>query len=50
MLVSYSNLGLGMLRKEIEVEGLRVVFINQSNARYELMPLGLMESFLQQQS
>jgi hypothetical protein len=39
-----------MVSKELEVDSLRVVFINQSNARYKLVPLGLMESLLQQQS
>jgi hypothetical protein len=38
-----------MVSKELEVEGLRVVSINQSNVRYKLVPLGLMESLLQQQ-
>jgi hypothetical protein len=33
-----------MVSKELEVDGLRVVFINQSNVRYKPMSLGLMES------
>jgi hypothetical protein len=49
MLVSYFNIGLGIIRKDLEVDGLRVVFINQSNVRYKPVPLGLMESLLQQQ-
>jgi hypothetical protein len=39
-----------MVSKELEVDGLRVVFINKSNVRYKLVSLGLMESLLQQQS
>jgi hypothetical protein len=48
MLVSLSNLGLGIVSKALEVDGLRVVFINQSNVRYKPVSLGLMESLLQQ--
>jgi hypothetical protein len=29
-----------MVSKDLEVDGLKVVFINQSNVRYELVPLG----------
>jgi hypothetical protein len=33
-----------MVSKELKVDGLRVVFINQSNLRYKPVSLGLMES------
>jgi hypothetical protein len=33
-----------MVSKELEVEGLRVVFIDQSSTSYKPMSLGLMES------
>jgi hypothetical protein len=39
-----------MVSKELGVDGLRVVFTNQSNVRYKLVPLVLMESLLKQQS
>jgi hypothetical protein len=33
-----------MVSKELEVEGLRIVFINQPSIRYKPVSLGLMES------
>jgi hypothetical protein len=35
---------LGIVSKELEVDGLRVFFINQSRTKYKPMSLGLMES------
>jgi hypothetical protein len=39
-----------VVSRDLEVNGLKVVFINQSNVMYELVPLGKMESLLQRQS
>jgi hypothetical protein len=36
-----------MVSKELEVDGLSIVFINQSNVRYKIMSLGLMESLFE---
>jgi hypothetical protein len=38
-----------MVSKDLEVDGLKVVLANQPLVRYELVPLGQMESLLQRQ-